>query len=82
MPGAIGDQKSTKIALSLFCAGIYCWPEVWLVYPHETPLERTNCSFVSNCQLEIASRLWVGANVHFPTSVLATPSGLKLSRPL
>lgn len=34
----------------------------------ETPLEKTNFAFASSCQLEIASWLWMGAHVPFPSS--------------
>lgn len=38
-----------------------------LCIPRETPLEKTNFSFMSGCQLEIASRIGTEAHVHLPS---------------
>lgn len=55
---------------------IYFW--AWVLplsvgnIPNETHLEKTNFSFASRCQLEIASWLEIGAGVHFSLSASGT----------
>ena len=69
----ISKQNKTTHRVN-FVLAIYCWawslPLRVICTPSETPLEKTKFSFVSNCQLEMASGLGMGALVNLPLSAL------------
>lgn len=47
-----------------------------------TPLEKSNFLLVSRCQFEMATWLVVGANVHFPVSVLGPRPAWTFAEPV
>lgn len=70
-------KQSTKITLSVFCVGLYCWrgtcPEVWLIYPVRLQWEKKK-NLIFPIQVNISSC------PHPPLSV-GTSSVLILYRP-
>ena len=71
----MGQKISSQKRCIHFEFPVYCraWNLPWsVVIPCETPLEKTNYSFVSNYQLEIDSWLDTRACVCFPISVLGS----------
>lgn len=81
---AIWNKKSIKLPLNLFCVS-HLLLAVGLSLSavneaSETPLEKTNLSFESGCQLQRVSWLGVGAHIHSPVSTQDS-SVLYLCRP-
>lgn len=65
------NKKSPKLSLNMPCGGYFllAWGKLQSVFciSNETPLEKMILSFEMGCQLENASGLGMGVQVHFPS---------------